>query len=90
MAEPSNVHRQEPRGFGEHSRRRSSENAHEQGWGLNEDERRKQSQGKQNLEGGGDHDYGARDFGDTRVETSKARPSARAGKSTAKSREGNA
>ena len=32
----------EPRGFGEHTRGLAGEYAHEQGWQLNEDERRKQ------------------------------------------------
>jgi hypothetical protein len=57
--------RLEPRGFGEHTRRSSSENAHEQGWGLNWDERTKVAQGKQ-----GDDDYGAQEFGETAVNTS--------------------
>ena len=31
----------EPRGFSEHTRKVSGENAHQQGWGRNEDERRR-------------------------------------------------
>ena len=65
----------EPRGFGEHSRGLSSEYAHEQGWGLNEEERRAQPEEKQAPDGGTDYDYGARDFGDEAVDTSAARPS---------------
>lgn len=68
--------RQEPQGFSEHTRRRPSENAHEQGWGLNEEERTRLPQGKQGYEGGADYDYGARDFGDSAVDTSAAQPSA--------------
>lgn len=64
--------RREPQGFGEHTRKQSSENAHEQGWGLNEDERRRLPQEKQDYQGGRDYDYGARDFGDTPVDTKKA------------------
>lgn len=54
----------EPRGFGEHSRGLSGENAHEQGWGLNVEQRKKQSTRPQNTDGGSDYDYGAQDFGD--------------------------
>lgn len=66
----------EPRGFGEHSRKNPSENAHEQGWGLNEDERTRLPEGKQPTDGGTDYDYGAQDFGDTPVDTSAAKPAA--------------
>src|SRR4051794_31141472 len=55
---------QEPRGFGEHARGLAGEYAHEQGWGLNEEERRKTPSGPQDTDGGSDYDYGARDFGD--------------------------
>ena len=55
---------QEPRGFGEHARGLTSEYAHEQGWGLNEEERRKVEPSPNDTEGGIDYDYGARDFGD--------------------------
>lgn len=63
----------EPRGFSEHTRRTSSENAHEQGWGLNEDERRHLSAG-QRQRGGTDYDYGAQDFGDAPADTRQASP----------------
>lgn len=65
----NNVEQPEPRGFGEHSRGLSGEYAHEQGWGLNEQERRKQSAEPQDTDGGADYDYGARDFGDTPINT---------------------
>ena len=65
----------EPRGFGEHSRGLASEYAHEQGWGLNEEERRAQSTEPQPSDGGTDYDYGAQDFGDEAVDTSAAQPS---------------
>lgn len=66
----------EPRGFGEHSRGLSSEYAHEQGWGLNERERTKQSATPQDTDGGTDYEYGAKDFGDEPVNTAVA-PDAR-------------
>ena len=59
----------EPRGFGEHSRGLSGEYAHEQGWGLNIEQRRRVSATPQNTGGGVDYDYGARDFGDEPVNT---------------------
>jgi len=62
----------EPRGFSEHTRKASGENAHQQGWGLNEDERRRLPSGKQDYEGGTDYEYGARDFGDSAVDVSAA------------------
>ena len=46
----------EPRGLGEHARGLAGEYAHEQGWQLNEEERRKLPQGKQNTDGGTDYD----------------------------------
>lgn len=66
----------EPRGFGEHSRGLSGEYAHEQGWGLNIEQRRRQSVNPQNTDGGLDYDYGARDFGDEPVNTELAPDSA--------------
>lgn len=54
----------EPRGFGQHSRGLAGENAHEQGWGLNIEQRRRESTEPQNTDGGTDYDYGAQDFGD--------------------------
>ncbi len=65
----------EPRGFGEHTRKTSSENAHEQGWGLNEDRRRHIPPDQQHR-GGIDYDYGAQDFGDSPVDTSAVQPAA--------------
>lgn len=61
---------QEPRGFGEHTRKTPSENAHELGWGLNQDERTRMPEGKKPYDGGTDYDYGARDFGDSPADTS--------------------
>lgn len=66
----------EPQGFAEHTRKSPSESAHEQGWGLNEEERTRLPQGKQPTDGGTDYDYGAQDFGDTPVDTSAAKPAA--------------
>lgn len=67
--------RREPQGFAEHTRKPSSEKAHEQGWGLNQDERTRLPVGKQPWQGGMDYDYGAQDFGDTPEDTSSAKPS---------------
>ncbi len=69
------AHPVEPVGFGGHTRGLSSEYAHEQGWGLNEEERTKLPQTKQDFEGGTDYEYGAREFGDTAVDTSGVQPS---------------
>ena len=59
----------EPRGLGEHARGLASEYAHEQGWQLNDEERRNQSVASRDMNGGTDYDYGARDFGDEPVNT---------------------
>jgi hypothetical protein len=71
MANPPQPQNQnaEPRGFGKHSRGLSGEYAHEQGWGLNLEQRRRQSTQPQNADGGTDYNYGARDFGDEPVNT---------------------
>lgn len=63
----------EPQGFGEHTRKASSENAHQQGWGLNEDERANLAAQKTGQSGGTDYEYGARDFGDEAVDTRSAK-----------------
>ncbi len=75
---------EEPRGFGSHTRGLAGEYAHEQGWGLNEEERIRQPEEKQDLDGGTDYEYGARDFGDTPVDTSGVQPSEEAIKSLEK------
>jgi hypothetical protein len=74
MADERQSSEREPRGFSEHTRKSPSENAHEQGWGLNEETRTNPPEGKQDWEGGADYEYGARDFGDTAVDTSAAEP----------------
>jgi hypothetical protein len=53
----------EPRGFGKRSRGLGAEYAHEQGWGLDVDERTKIPHSPENARGK-EYDYGARDFGD--------------------------
>jgi hypothetical protein len=68
--------RRVPAGFTQHSSGLASEYAREQGWGMNEDERTQTSPVKQDADGGKDYDYGPRDFGDTAVDTSAARPPA--------------
>lgn len=64
----------EPAGFTPRSGGLTSEYAREQGWDLNEQERRASPPEKQEYDGGRDYDYGARDFGDTAVDTSSADP----------------
>ena len=59
----------EPRGFGQHTRGLSGEYAHEQGWGLNLEQRTRDSVRPQNTDGGLDYEYGARDFGDEPANT---------------------
>lgn len=64
----------EPRGFGEHTRGLAGEYAHEQGWGLSEEERTRVNTPP---DGGADYEYGAQDFGDEAVDTSAAKPTAK-------------
>lgn len=64
---PGQHEAQEPSGFGERSRGLASEYAHEQGWGLDVDERTKTATGPQDISGGKDYDYSARDFADEPV-----------------------
>ena len=71
MADEQKQHEDEPRGLGEHTRGLASEYAHEQGWGLNEEERTKLPEEKQDTDGGTDYEYGARDFGDEPVNTDR-------------------
>lgn len=66
---PQNADGTEPRGFGKHSRGLAGEYAHEQGWGLNLEQRKRESGQSQDADGGTDYDYGARDFGDEPVNT---------------------
>lgn len=72
-----NRNARQPVGFTPRSSGLAGEYAREQGWGLNEEERRRTPATKQNLDGGRDFYYGARDFGDSAVDTSTARPSER-------------
>jgi len=61
-----------PQGFTVHSSGLASEYARELGWGMNEDERKKTPNQKQDYDGGRDYDYGAKDFGDSAADTSTA------------------
>jgi hypothetical protein len=54
----------EPRGLGEHTRGLPGEYAHEQGWGLDEEERRRQPVVPRDTDGGNNYNYSAQDFGD--------------------------
>ncbi len=68
--EPQSFEKRVPQGFTVHSSGLASEYAREQGWGINEEERRKTPRQKQDYDGGTTYDYGARDFGDTAEDTS--------------------
>ena len=57
----------EPRGFSQHTRGLPGEYAHEQGWGLDEEERTRQDASPSDTDGGSDYNYSARDFGDEPV-----------------------
>lgn len=59
-----------PKGFIPGARGPAGENAHEQGWQLNEEERTRIAKSMQGKTGGRDYNYGARDFGDRPVDTS--------------------
>ncbi len=74
MADEHAKQPEEPRGFGQHTRGLAGEYAHEQGWGLDEEERTFGSAEGEQATGGTDYRYGAQDFGDTPVDTSSARP----------------
>jgi hypothetical protein len=63
-AEKDEQNGREPRGLGEHSRGLTGEYAHEQGWGLDEEQRRKLEPSPNDTDGGTDYEYGAQDFGD--------------------------
>ena len=75
-------HADEPRGFGEHTRGLAGEYAHEQGWGLEQDQRAKLPGQPQDTDGGTDYEYGARDFGDEPVNTAIDRTDAAENDST--------
>ena len=79
----------EPRGFGEHTRGLAGEYAHEQGWGLNEPERTQQSAAPQDVDGGTDYEYGARDFGDEPVNTAIERDTVAPTQDAPAAKEGN-
>lgn len=83
MAEEKRDEKQQrkPRGFTPRSGGMTSEYAREQGWDTNEEQRAQTPSEKQPYDGGRDYDYGARDFGDSAVDTSGAEPAEMAGKS---------
>lgn len=78
MADEKMAPAQEPRGLGEHTRGLAGEYAHEQGWGLHEEQRTRLPEEKQQFDGGTDYEYGAQDFGDSPVDTSAVQPSPQA------------
>lgn len=66
--------KREPKGFTTRTSGPASELAREQGWETNEEQRAETPTEKQPYDGGRDYDYGARDFGDTAEDTSRAQP----------------
>lgn len=78
----------EPKGFTTHTSGPASEFAREQGWDTNEEQRAQTPKEKQAYDGGRDYDYGARDFGDSAVDTSSAQPQEDASKAAEKLRKG--
>lgn len=83
-----NSDKREPKGFTTHSGGPASEYAREQGWDTNEEQRAQTPTEKQQYDGGRDYEYGARDFGDTAVDTSSAQPHEDAAKAAEKLRKG--
>ncbi len=71
MEDNKPAHQDEPRGFGTHTRGLAGEYAHEQGWGLEEDQRTKLPDTPQDTDGGTDYEYGARDFGDEPIHAAR-------------------
>jgi hypothetical protein len=67
---PKDAGAHDPAGFTPRSSGLASERAREQGWQTNEDERRREPEGKRDINGGTDYDYGAQDFGDLPIDTS--------------------
>ena len=61
-----------PKGFSPGLRGPAGENAHEQGWQINEEERTKDAKSLQGRTAGRDFNYGARDFGDRPAATRPA------------------
>ena len=71
MEDNKPAHPDEPRGFGSHTRGLAGEYAHEQGWGLEEDQRTRLADTPQDTDGGTDYEYGARDFGDEPINAAR-------------------
>ena len=65
---------QEPSGLGAHRHGPAAENAQEQGWDINEQERAEFAR-ERSSSGGTDYDYGAADFGDTPTDEHQVQPS---------------
>jgi len=61
-----------PAGFTPRSGGLASEYAREMGWGLNEPQRAKEPEEKQDADGGTNYDYGAADFGDSAKDAGEA------------------
>jgi hypothetical protein len=62
-----------PAGFTPRTGGLASEYAREMGWGLNEPQRAKEPEAKQDADAGTNYNYGAADFGDTAKDMSEAK-----------------
>ena len=87
-AEDQNGDKREPEGFTTHTGGPASEYAREQGWDTSEEQRSETPNEKQPYDGGRHYDHGARDFGDTAVDTSSAQPKEDVSKAVEKLRKG--
>ena len=68
----------EPAGLGPHRHGPAAENAQEQGWGTNEEQRAQSARDDRSTFGGTDYDYGAADFGDVPTNERDVQPSPQA------------
>jgi hypothetical protein len=67
MADEEKDKAREPLGFGKRTRGLPGEYAHEQGWGLDVEERTRQGGPPRDTDGGSEYNYSAQDFGDDPV-----------------------
>ena len=70
--ESQNSEKRVPQGFTVHSSKLASVHARELGWGINEEDRTSTPQQKQNYDGARNYGYGARNFGDTALDSTSA------------------
>jgi hypothetical protein len=73
MADEQKDKAREPLGFGKHTRGLPGEYAHEQGWGLDVEERTRLAGPPRDTDGGTEYDYSPQDFGDDPVNRARLR-----------------